>query len=119
VEDILNWAARQLQDIRERHATTFVRIGMTFETSVELPCTPVGIKTLTSGNEVQQQAQHTRLVFRSQDLDNHGIVIQRGLKLWLDDNVYEIAMQGRNLFEYNDLVTRLDIVLQFVWKEKR
>ncbi len=114
MQDVINWAVRKLQDIRERHAGTLVKIGETYETSVELLCTSGITATQTSGNEMQQQSQHAYLIFRTSDLEENDLIVSRNLFVWLDGKVYTATMRGRNIEEYNDTISKLETVINVV-----
>ncbi len=118
IDNMLDWAVQWGQDYREKHAGIYVQVGLKFEESIELICTPVGTKSLAQADQINLQSQHFRLLFRNEDFLNNNIPIVRGLKIWFQDNVFEIAYQGRLLFEYNDLITMRDLIIQVVFKEK-
>jgi hypothetical protein len=118
INNMLDWAVQWGQDYREKHAGIHVLVGLKFEEAIELICTPVGTKSITQADQINLQSQHFRLLFRNEDFLNNNIPIVRGLKIWFQDNVFEIAYQGRLLFEYNDLITMRDLIIQVVFKEK-
>jgi len=118
IQNMLDWAVKWGQDYRELHAGMHVQVGLKYEESIELICTPVGNKTIAQADQLNLQSQHFRLLFRNEDFLNNNIPIVRGLKIWYQNNVFEIAYQGRLLFEYNDLITMRDIIIQVVFKEK-
>lgn len=118
IQNMLDWAVKWGQNYREQHAGMYVQVGYKFEESVELICTPVGSVTIAQADQINLQSQHFRLLFRNQDFENYNIAIGRGLKVWHNSNVFEIAYKGRLLFEYNDLITMRDLIINVVFKEK-
>ena len=111
--DYLQWGLNFLQETRHQHMTQEVLIGFSEEEAVPLQATLSETDTLSITRQVGLHSQYFDFIFRKSDLVEEGIEIQRGLRIWYNDLVYEIAFQGRLLFYYNDPM-ELDVVIQTV-----
>lgn len=109
INDGLAW----FQEQRQTHCTIEVSIGLTVETAVAMQATKVSDDGQSTQNRVTIQKQIFHFVVRRSDLINANIKLQRGLKIWEGTDVYELAYESKDIYEYND-PARLDIVLKTV-----
>jgi hypothetical protein len=105
----LNW----LQDVRHTHCTETIRLGLSYDGSKELAATISQDEANSTQDRVTLQKQVFHFIVRRSDLINSGVKLQRGVKIWYNSNVFELAYEGRKLFEYNDPM-RNDLILRAV-----
>lgn len=109
ISDGLSW----FQEQRETHCAQEILIGFTRETAAPINATVTSDDALSTQNRVTLQKQHFRFVVRRCDLERYDIKLHRGLKIWYLQDVYELAYDPKDLYEYND-PNRLDVILKAV-----
>lgn len=115
MENMLDWGLAFYQESRHQHMTTEVKVGFILDDSISLQATFSGVDASNQQNKVSNQGQYFIFIFRTTDLSSNGIKIQRGLKIWKDDDEYEVVLNDKNQPEYGDPLKK-DIVLTAVLK---
>ena len=98
---------------RQAHCTEEVFIGYVRETASALQATISSDDGQSTQNQVTLQKQIFHFIVRRTDLINRNIKLHRGVKIWRDDETYELSYESKDIFEYND-PERLDVVLKAV-----
>jgi hypothetical protein len=99
-----------LQAQREEQTTHEISIGPVLATAAKLRATVSHAEAESVGNTGTLHQQFFHFIVRRCDLEKFNIRIQRGLRIWYLDDVYEAAYKGKALYEYND-PDRNDIII--------
>lgn len=108
----LRWA----QDQRHKHTTHEIVIGQSYATGAKIDATVSQDDGESTQETLTLHKQIFNFVVRRCDLEVKNIRIQRGLKIWYLDDVYEVTYKGRTMYEYND-PDRNDVVIYAVLVE--
>ena len=71
----------------------------------------------TNPNGVKLQSQHVNFIFRASDLKKYNVVVERGLTINWKNNIFELAYDKRELWEWND-PHHMDMILKTVYKKE-
>lgn len=115
-DSFLSRGLRWLQEQRQLHATHEIAIGSTYVSAAKINATVSQDEGDSTQDTVTLHKQIFTFVVRRCDLEVKNIRIQRGLKIWYLDDVYEITYKGRTMYEYND-PDRNDVVIYAVLVE--
>jgi hypothetical protein len=114
--DGIAWA----QKMRHTHMTRDIYIGYERATAAPIKGTVASSETNSTQDGVNQIGQSFKIIVRTRDIHLKDLV--RGTQIWVQTGrektkgqLYEIAMRGRNLYEYND-PDHLDIILYCILK---
>lgn len=105
----LTWFQKE----RQLHCTEDVLIGTTLGTAIPLKATKTSDDGQSTQNHLTLQKQIFHFVVRRSDLVANNIKLHRGIKIWHDDDQYELSYESKDIYEYNDPL-KLDIVLKAV-----
>lgn len=105
----LTWFQQQ----RQLHCTDDILIGLTIDTAVTIKATVVADDADSTQNRMVLQGQKFHFVVRRSDLVANNIKLQRGLRIWHSDDMYELAYDQKDVYEYND-PQKNDVVLKTV-----
>lgn len=105
----LTWFQKQ----RQTHCTEDILIGYVKASAVALKATKTSDDGQSTQNHLTLQKQIFHFVVRRSDLIDNNIKLHRGLKIWHEDDEYELSYESKDLYEYNDPL-KLDVVLKTV-----
>jgi len=101
------------QEQRQTHCTEDILIGYVKASAVALKATKTSDDGQSTQNHLTLQKQIFHFVVRRSDLIDNNIKIHRGLKIWHNDDEYELSYESKDIYEYNDPL-KLDVVLKTV-----
>jgi len=101
------------QEQRQTHCTEDILIGYVKANAVALKATKTADDGQSTQNQLTLQKQIFHFVVRRSDLIDNNIKIHRGLKIWHNDDEYELSYESKDIYEYNDPL-KLDVVLKTV-----
>ena len=101
------------QEQRQTHCTEDILIGYVKASAVALKATKTSDDGQSTQNHLTLQKQIFHFVVRRSDLIDNNIKLHRGLKIWHEDDEYELSYESKDLYEYNDPL-KLDVVLKTV-----
>lgn len=101
------------QEQRQTHCTEDILIGYVKAEAAALKATKTSDDGQSTQNHLTLQKQIFHFVVRRSDLIDNNIKLHRGLKIWHEDDEYELSYESKDLYEYNDPL-KLDVVLKTV-----
>lgn len=101
------------QEQRQAHCTEDILIGYVKADAVALKATKTSDDGQSTQNHLTLQKQIFHFVVRRSDLIDNNIKLHRGLRIWHEDDEYELSYESKDLYEYNDPL-KLDVVLKTV-----
>lgn len=101
------------QEQRQAHCTEDILIGYIKADAVALKATKTSDDGQSTQNHLTLQKQIFHFVVRRSDLIDNNIKLHRGLRIWHEDDEYELSYESKDLYEYNDPL-KLDVVLKTV-----
>ena len=101
------------QEQRQAHCTEDILIGYVKSDAVALKATKTSDDGQSTQNHLTLQKQIFHFVVRRSDLIDNNIKLHRGLRIWHEDDEYELSYESKDLYEYNDPL-KLDVVLKTV-----
>lgn len=107
--DMLEWGADWLSDWSKDHASFPVYL-VSGNTRAQINATLVDEAGRVIPQEVKTKTEFTRFMFNTGELASTGIAIRRGLRIEWGDNIYEVALNGSQLFTYNDAYKKQTVV---------
>jgi hypothetical protein len=102
---LLDWGINWLETVREEHLVEDVEVTLPGMKGVVLPATVKSSTTTSYQGRVKIQTTYFHFIFVTQSLVESGIPIDRGLQIRRQSEpqkVYELAYEGKAMFEYND-----------------
>jgi hypothetical protein len=114
--DFIASAAKWISDYREKIASQQVRLKWPGNTvGILIQATVSGTLPESNADGVKLHTQYTHFVVKYATLTSSGVVIDRGLTIEWDGNLFELAYEKRAMWEWND-PHHIDIILKTIYK---
>lgn len=114
--DQLAWGADWLNEISNEHASFEVTVSWRNNDEIVSRTLTANVvdeegNIIRGTGEIKAQVDHTKFMFNTVEVFEKSIPLGRGLRVEWDGYIYELVLQGRHSYFYNDAYKRKIVVI--------